>query len=156
MNFSIREATHSDLSEIILLTAQLADYQHELNSYWCQGEDIEAYLAKTIPAQIDNPNQCWFVAEADGGVVGCFFVEIFNLLPIVQAKRMGQISIAIVNKHYRLRGISKKAVEAMFLWLKERDVDCAEVIVMAENESGIAVWENLGFKPYIAKMKIDL
>ena len=72
------------------------------------------------------------------------------------------ISLVLIDKHYRGKGISKKIFSHLFRLLKEKEFMCCSLEVRRDNVNAINLYKSLGFKnlestdPYSITMNILL
>lgn len=92
-------------------------------------EGIARYLAR-------NPRTC-FAAEEGGKLLGAIMAG--------HDGRRGFIYHTCVSPQARGCGLGRQLVEAALEALKEEGIAKAALLVFAENESGNAFWEKLGF-----------
>jgi ribosomal protein S18 acetylase RimI-like enzyme len=81
-----------------------------------------------------------FVCRIDGHIVGGILCG--------HDGRKGCIYHAVVQEHYRKRGIGKALVECVIQSLKEEHITKIGIVVNADNLSGNSFWEALGFEHF--------
>ena len=91
---------------------------------------IERYLAR-------NSGSC-FVAEQGGKLVGVILAG--------HDGRRGYIHHTCVSEDFRRKGIASALVNAALAALKSAGICKAALVVFADNASGNAFWERLGFE----------
>jgi ribosomal-protein-alanine N-acetyltransferase len=132
--FTIRNATHEDLPQIIKINTEALP---------------ENYPEFFFVYHLENWGKAFFVAEADGRVVGYIMNRIETGLGFIRkfiVKKGHVVSIAVL-EGYRRKGIGeslmKKGMDSM-----RDDYGAKEVYleVRVSNEPAIRLYEKLGFK----------
>ena len=100
-----------------------------LNNLDDSDEGITRYLQR-------NPTTC-FVAEDDSAIIGAILCG--------HDGRRAFIYHLAVAEPYRRQGVGKALVEAALAALRAEGIHKAALVVMANNPTGNAFWEQLGF-----------
>lgn len=101
--------------------AKITDYV-ELQKLSCEdlGYECDAELVKTRLENLDSNNECVFVADVNGKVVGYVHIIKFNTL---YYKSMANIQGMVVSKEYQRKGYGKELMNAAENWARERNIE---------------------------------
>lgn len=155
MEPKIRKATPNDIDAITVLNSQLADYHKVIDPYYKSGSETKSSFKEYITRIIQNKNATVIVAEPDK-IIGYAVGIIEKAKPFVTPEEIGRISDMFVEEKYRNQGIGKKMVDTLINWFKQKGIIYVELSVDSRNEIGVTAWQNLGFKEYMKKMRLDL
>jgi len=156
MDYILRKATAQDISQIVELSGLLADYHHALDMYWKPGLETKPNFGEFLKDDLAKPNTMWLVAEFKERIIGYFSAEIRSTKPYISVLEIGHLSTCFILSEFRGKGIAKEAVEKFFKWFKENGLTVAELTVDSRNSDSVKVWESLGFREYMKKMKLEL
>ena len=104
----IREAKATDYVELQKL------------SFEDLGYECDAELVKSRLENLDPNNECVFVADVSGKVVGYVHIIKFNTL---YYKSMANIQGMVVAKEHQRKGFGKQLMNAAEDWARERDLE---------------------------------
>lgn len=104
----IREARATDYVELQKLSFEDLGYE-------CDAELVKIRLEK-----LDPNNECVFVADVSGKVVGYVHIIKFNTL---YYKSMANIQGMVVAKEHQRKGYGKELMNAAEDWARERDIE---------------------------------
>ena len=148
----IRKATRKDVSEIKEICEQGLyqewTLQHRGDKKKIKkgvDEDMK-FHKKTIIKNLVDKSQYWIVLEEEDGIIS------FGSAYIKDNK--GVIESVYVTKAFQRKGYGKKTLRALISWLKSKKVKHIETNVLIGNELSIKLHENIGFKPYILRMRL--
>jgi len=99
-----------------------------------------------------------FVAEIEGPLVGLVHVLIREALdiPIFVPRRYAVIDNLAVKEEFRQRGIGRALMNKAHDWAVAKAADTVELTVYEFNESALAFYRRLGYKPLSRRMRISL
>lgn len=101
--------------------AKITDYvELQKLSFEDLGYECDAELVKTRLENLDYNNECVFVADVNGKVVGYVHVIKFNTL---YYKSMANIQGMVVSKEYQRKGYGKELMNAAENWARERNIE---------------------------------
>jgi ribosomal protein S18 acetylase RimI-like enzyme len=86
------------------------------------------------------------VAEEEE-IVGFLTCSIIDNCPNTEIRKMGHIGEVYVIPAYRRRGIAAAMMKEALKWMKERNVEYAELNVVVQNAAAIKAYMEMGFKP---------
>ena len=89
----------------------------------------------------------WIVAEEKGKIIGFGQVWIKN-------KDTGITESVYVDRKYRKRGVGKDIMKEMIKWLKGKKLKYIESSAYIKNKPSVKLHENLGFKPFLVRMRL--
>lgn len=101
--------------------AKITDYiELQKLSFEDLGYECDAELVKTRLENLDSNNECVFVADVNGEVVGYVHIIKFNTL---YYKSMANIQGMVVSKEYQRKGYGKELMNAAENWARERNIE---------------------------------
>ncbi len=101
--------------------AKITDYvELQKLSFEDLGYECDAELVKTRLENLDSNNECVFVADVNGNVVGYVHIIKFNTL---YYKSMANIQGMVVSKEYQRKGYGKELMNAAENWARERNIE---------------------------------
>ncbi len=103
----------------------------------------DSYSASTFMAHVFRDRKGLFVAAEEDGVVGYALVRVG--LGWIGMKRGGVTSIAVAPA-YRRKGIGRALILHAIEYLREHDVDEADLEVNVTNLAAQSLYESLGFR----------
>ena len=151
-DYKIRRADKKDLSALVELNSELADFHHQLESRCCVGSELQKGFKKNFKQTLDNPDFYWQVITNKDQVVGYVLIRIDRGPANMKPEKIGLVSGAILKKEHQNQGLMTEAIKSGLIWLKEREIRTVELNVLSNNHIAIKVWENLGFKEYKKRM----
>lgn len=75
-------------------------------------------------------------------------------MSIVGKTNSGEIATLYVDEEYRRRGIGHHLLKRHFRWFQENDIDDVCVEVLYNNVSAINLYEDIGFRKDIIRMRV--
>ena len=101
--------------------AKITDYvELQKLSFEVLGYECDAELVKTRLENLDSNNECVFVADVNGEVVGYVHIIKFNTL---YYKSMANIQGMVVAKEHQRNGYGKELMKAAENWAREKDIE---------------------------------
>ena len=101
--------------------AKITDYvELQILSFEDLGYECNAELVKTRLENLDSNNECVFVADVNGEVVGYVHIIKFNTL---YYKSMANIQGMVVSKEYQRKGYGKELMNAAENWARKRNIE---------------------------------
>jgi GNAT superfamily N-acetyltransferase len=134
MNISIRKGLKNDLPQVLNLVKELAIYEKAPLEVTVTIEDMER------DGFGDNPIFKFFVAEADGKIVG---ISLYYIKYSTWKGKCVFLEDIIVNEPFRKFGIGKKLFDEVVKVAKEMKVERLEWQVLEWNEPAIKFYEKL-------------
>lgn len=136
----IRPATMDDAAALEVLIRQL-------------GYDENAVDIAVRLAEMERAGLVALVAELDGRVVGCLATSIMRVLH--RPKPVGRISMMVVEKGLRSRGIGAELVRAAEAWLKGQGCGLVEVTSNLKRKDAHRFYERQGFEPTSLRFAVE-
>lgn len=138
--------------DVYIAPFEIEDYE-AVFSLWqaCEGIGLSAADEKPrIEAYLHRNPGCSFVARVDGQIVG-------SVLGGHDGRR-GFLHHLAVQPEQRRLGIGRKLAQASLDALAQQGIDRVHIFVFADNASGIAFWERIGWRlrHNLVLMSIDL
>lgn len=145
----IAPAQREDIDAILDLWGELAEFHAELDPAFTPAAAWRPAYAGYLITLFDRPDARVLVAREDGAIVGYGVARITLLPPFFADRRRGFIQDVFTQRAYRRRGIARRLVVDLLAWLREAAVATVELTVATNNAEAIALWEQLGFRPYM-------
>ncbi len=123
MKIEIKQATSKHKYTLTVLTKKFFPYAN--------------FSFEEINRRLGNENIRYFVAEADGHVVGFADVEIVD-------KRCKFMGVAVLEA-FRKIGIARKLVEKVIEYASEKKCEKVFLLVVEDNVTAIALYNSFGF-----------
>jgi len=151
----IRQATTSDLNQLVILGNKMLDFHCAFDPYYCiyrQYDDITEFYE----SDLKKDDRFYVVAETDEGVLAGFASASTVSMPNTTAPAIGHLIANYVLEEYRNQGIGSEFYNKRMEWFKTKNVKHIEMNVDAHNEHALKIWKNKGFKEYQIILKLDL
>jgi len=97
--------------------------------------------------ELKNKKHYWIVVKINKGIVGFGQARIKN-------KYVGMVEKIYVYRKFRRKGIGKKILKKLILWLKNKKVKHIEAGIYWNNKPSIKLQKRLGFKPISLRMRL--
>lgn len=142
---AVRVGTVDDLRAVGLLWRKLNEYHLSIGMHF-QADDtsVEAWIA-SFSRTLGRFSFLW-VAEQEGEVSAFLLGRLKRTPAYLGGVMVGEISDLYVSDKLRGQGIGKQLVTTATHHLKSQNVHSIEVQIMAQNKSGLAFWNSLGFQ----------
>ena len=109
------------LEGIMIREAKITDYLDiQKLSFEDLGYECDAELVKSRLENLDQTNECVFVAEVNGEVVGYVHIIKFNTL---YYKSMANIQGMVVAKEHQRKGYGKELMKAAETWARDKNIE---------------------------------
>ena len=149
MEIKTRKATLKDLDFLLNFEQQLIAVERPMDPSLEQHKKINYYdIAAFIASDIAEV----FVATISDEIVGCGYGLIKQNDSKFSQKEHGYIGFIYVEKKYRGNGISKYIFDAIFGWLRSKNIIEVKLTVYEENPYAIKAYEKIGFKKNLIEM----
>lgn len=146
---NIRRAAEADMETIKILHNELSEMHIAIDPIHKVGSwNVDEYRSD-IAGKLNDEKFNVSVAETDGKIMGYFVCQIRD-------DGLGHIWEMYVTPEHRQKGVGTALYKEGAQWLKDKGVKTVYLFVDSRNEAGLKTWENLGFKEYMKKMKLDL
>ncbi|MFW5853216.1 MAG: GNAT family N-acetyltransferase [Patescibacteria group bacterium] len=151
-DYIIRRADKEDLSTLVELNSDLADFHHQLEPRCCSGQELQVGFKENFIKNINNPDFYWQVIVYKNSVIGYVLVKIDKGSANIKPTQIGVVSGAILKPEHQNQGLMKKAINQALIWLKKQNIEIVELNVLSNNQAAITVWQKLGFVEYKKRM----
>lgn len=132
----IRDAAPTDVSEILALVAELAEFEHLSHALIATEEDYQKSLFGK------NPAAEALVAEVQGKIVG--YAIFFSTFSTFIGRAGIWLEDLYVQEAYRKQGIGKRLLKAVGEKARERNAGRYEWCVLDWNKNAIQLYEQVG------------
>jgi ribosomal protein S18 acetylase RimI-like enzyme len=158
MTLTIRKAERRDLQFLGRLGAMLmrTHYDFDRERFLAPGKGAESGYGSFLGGMIESSEDCVFVAEENGIVVGYVFAALEPLSWKELRGPAGFIHDVAVEESARNRGIAAKLMQAAFDWLRERGAPRVILWTAAQNRSAQSLFHRLGFRDTMIEMTMEL
>jgi GNAT superfamily N-acetyltransferase len=146
----IRRAVSADWETIFALIPRLVEFGPPA---WRDPVAMSATDRKVIGAALqslhDDPAVIVAVAP-EVGVVG--FLHVHSVLDYYTQRKHGHVADIVVTGAYEGRGIGRQLLAAAEDWARSQHYEWLTISVFAENGRAARTYDQLGFKPDIARL----
>lgn len=154
----VRKAERRDLHSLGRLGAMLmrTHYAFDPHRFLAAYDDAERGYGSFLGSMLESEEDCLFVAEQDGVVVG----YVWGALEPMSWKELrgpaGFIHDLAVSDEARQSGIGKKLMDAATAWLRERGAPRVILWTAAPNDAARALFRRMGFRETMVEMTLEL
>lgn len=158
MPLTIRKPEPRDLEPLGRLGALLirTHYAFDEQRFLAPVPGIERGYGTFLSNIVNSPEDCVFVADLDGAVVGYVFAALEPMSWYELRGPAGFIHDVVVLEEARGRGIGTKLMEAAIAWLRERGAPRVILWTASKNETAHALFRRLGFRDTMTEMTREL
>ncbi|HWW61515.1 MAG TPA: GNAT family N-acetyltransferase, partial [Thermoanaerobaculia bacterium] len=147
-----------DLAALGRLGAMLmrAHYAFDPQRFLAPGTGTETGYATFLGSVLDSPDDCIFVADEEGAVVGYVYVA---LEPLSWKELRGPAAFihdVAVAESARNAGAGTKLMEAAFAWARDRGAPRVILWTAASNAIAHSLFHSLGFRDTMIEMTKEL
>ena len=133
-----------------------AHYAFDRQRFLAPREGAESGYAAFLGGRLDSPDDCVFVAEQDGVVVGYVFAALEPLSWKELRGAAGFIHDVAVEEEARRHGVATQLIQAAVSWLREHGAPRVILWSAAPNEGAQALFRRLGFRETMVEMTMEL
>jgi GNAT superfamily N-acetyltransferase len=152
----IRLANRRDIPDIVRLWEELMDYHRELDPFFTRARHGADLFRRFLEQNLENEAACVLVAQAEDGVVGYCQGLMEQHPPLVMESDYGQVLDFMVTASHRHTGIGRQMFEALCKWFRREGVRRIEVRHSTFNALAARFWPQMGFKPYLQTLFMEL
>ena len=154
----IRKAEVRDVASLGRLGAMLmrAHYAFDRQRFLAPGVGTESGYASFLGSVLESPENCVFVAEREGSVVGYVYAALEPLSWKELRGPAGFIHDVAVAEESRRSGAGTKLMEAAIRWLREHGAPRVILWTAAPNEAARSLFHQLGFRDTMTEMTKEL
>ena len=158
MAVAVRKAERRDLPSLGRLGAMLirTHYEFDRQRFLAPREGVESGYASFLGGFLDSEDNCVFVAEQDGRVVGYVYAALEPLSWKELRGPAGFIHDVAVTEEARCRGIGTQLMRTAIEWLRERRAPRVILWTAAPNDAARALFRRLGFRDTAIEMTMEL
>jgi ribosomal protein S18 acetylase RimI-like enzyme len=158
MTVEIRTAEQKDVAALGRLGAMLmrVHYAFDRQRFLAPGAGTESGYASFLGSMLDSPEDCVFVAEEEGRVVGYVYVALEPLSWKELRGPAGFIHDVAVAEESRGSGAGTKLMQAAVAWLRERGAPRVVLWTAASNEPARSLFQRFGFRDTMIEMTMEL
>jgi ribosomal protein S18 acetylase RimI-like enzyme len=158
MALEIRKAERRDVASLGRLGAMLmaTHYAFDPQRFLAPAAGTESGYASFLGGMLDSPDDCVFVAEEEGKVVGYVFAALEPLSWKELRGPAGFIHDVAVAEESRHSGAGTKLIEAAIRWLRERGAPRVILWTAAPNAEAKSLFHRLGFRDTMIEMTLEL
>jgi ribosomal protein S18 acetylase RimI-like enzyme len=158
MSVEIRKAEERDVAALGRLGAMLmrTHYDFDRQRFLAPGPGTESGYAGFLGSVLESSDNCVFVAEQEGTVVGYVYAALEPLSWKELRGPAGFIHDVAVAAEFRRSGMGTKLMEAAINWLRERGAPRVLLGTAAANRGAQALFHRLGFRDTMIEMTREL
>ncbi len=154
----VRKAERRDLEALGRLGAMLVrtHYAFDRNRFLAPLEGVETAYASFLGRALDSADDCVFVAERDGVIVGYIFAALEPLSWMELRGPAGFIHDVAVTEEVRRASVATQLIEAAVEWLRSRGAPRVILWSAASNDIARALFHGMGFRETMVEMTMEL
>lgn len=158
MPFSIRKAEQRDHAALGRLGAMLmrTHYAFDPQRFLAPGASVEVGYGGFLASVLDSDEDCVFVAEQGGEVVGYVYAALEPMSWKELRGPAGFIHDVGVSKGARGSGIATELMRVAIDWLRERGAPRVILWTAAPNDPARQLFRRLGFRETMVEMTMEL
>lgn len=131
-------------------------YAFDPQRFLAPREGVERGYASFLKSRLESNEDCVFVAEKDGAVVGYVWAALEPLSWKELRGPSGFIHDVAVAEEARRAGVGTELVEAALAWLRDRGAPRVILQTAARNHGAHALFHALGFRDTMIEMTKEL
>ena len=155
---NIRKAERRDAEALGRLGAMLmrTHYAFDPKRFLAPMEGSERGYASFLAGRLDSPDDCVFVAENGGRVVGYVFAALEPMSWKELRGPAGFIHDVAVAEEARRAGVATLLIRAAIEWLRDHGAPRVVLGTAARNEPAQRLFHRLGFRDTMIEMTMEL
>ena len=142
---TIREATNTDIDNILPLRLEIHQYHYRLDKVYEPVVDLAQSFAAHTLQFISDPKRIALIAIEQDKVIGLAMGKLKEPHQLFSIPKAGVIDEICVSTKHRNKGTGKQLVMELIKWFKANDAHRVELGVHDKNNSAQQFWEKLGF-----------
>lgn len=154
----IRKAEPRDMESLGRLGAMLVrtHYEFDRQRFLAPTDGIENGYANFLGRMLESSDDCVFVAEEEGRVVGYVFAALEPLSWKELRGPAGYIHDLAVAEESRHSGAGTKLMESAIQWLREHGAPRVILGTASSNHAAKSLFHHLGFHDTMIEMTMEL
>ena len=158
MNINIRQATLDDYNAVCAVYDEIDAMHRDQLPHIFRKPDGPAREKDYFFGLIDDENVGFFVAEAEGEIVGIGHVAMVKNhdFPILVSREYAIVDCIAIKAGFQHHGIGKALMTKMQAWAEVNGASAIELNVYEFNQSAITFYEQLGYHTVNRKMSKGL
>jgi ribosomal protein S18 acetylase RimI-like enzyme len=154
----IRKAERRDLEALGKLGAMLVrtHYAFDHQRFLAPLEGVETAYAAFLGRALDSADDCVFVAERDGVIVGYIFAALQPLSWMELRGPAGFIHDVAVSEEARRAGVATRLIETAAEWLRDHGAPRVILSTAAQNDIARKLFRGIGFRETMIEMTMEL
>ena len=154
----IRKAERQDLEALGRLGAMLirTHYAFDHQRFLAPLEGVETAYAAFLGRAMDSADDCVFVAERDGIIVGYIFAALEPLSWMELRGPAGYIHDVAVSEEARRTGVATGLIETAVEWLRDHGAPRVILSTAAQNNIARELFRGIGFRETMIEMTMEL
>lgn len=158
MTVAIRKAEPRDLPALGRLGAMLVrtHYEFDRQRFLAPTDGIENGYAAFLGRALQSPDDCVFVADDDGQIIGYTYAALEPLSWKDLRGPAGFVHDVAVEASSRRKGVGTLLMNAAMEWLREHGAPRVILGTAARNQAAHALFHRLGFRDTMIEMTREL
>lgn len=153
----IRKATPADRDALGRLGAMLirTHYEFDRKRFLAPREGVEQGYGSFLAGILDSNDDCVFVAEEDGAIVGYVWADLEPMSWKELRGPAGFIQDVLVVEAARRKGVATELIRAAIDWLRQHGAPRIMLWTAAPNDAARNLFRRLGFRETMIEMTLD-
>jgi GNAT superfamily N-acetyltransferase len=158
MTVAIRKAEPRDLPALGRLGAMLVrtHYEFDKQRFLAPVDGIENGYAAFLGRALQSPDDCVFVADDDGKIIGYAYAALEPLSWKELRGPAGFVHDLAVDESSRRKGVGTQLMNAAMDWLRDHGAPRVILGTAALNQAAHALFHRLGFRDTMIEMTREL
>ncbi|HEX9162593.1 MAG TPA: GNAT family N-acetyltransferase [Thermoanaerobaculia bacterium] len=154
----VRKAEHRDAQALGRLGVMLmrTHYAFDRERFLAPRDGAESGYAAFLSSRLDSADDCVFVAERDGAIVGYVYAALEPLSWKELRGPAGFIHDVVVAEEARRAGTGTQLMQTAIGWLREHGAPRVILWTAAPNDAAQRLFRRLGFRDTMIEMTMEL
>jgi len=149
---TIRKAALKDLDILLAFEQGIVQSERPFDPTLKDGEPHYYDLA----ALMTSPDAYVVVAEIENRIIGSGYTKIRKAEPWLKHEIYAYMGFMYVDPAFRGKGLIKKILDELYVWIRERKIKEVRLEVYADNAPAIQAYTKAGFKANMVEMRMEL
>ncbi|MCP4262956.1 MAG: GNAT family N-acetyltransferase [Planctomycetes bacterium] len=152
----IRKAVAEDVSSFLELWKELLDFHKELDPFFSRSATGHERFAEYLIKNMQSEDSCVVVAVDGNDMVGYCMAAISKYPPVLEKEIYGEIDSIVVTEKYRRNKVGERLINEIRKWYCEKGINRIEARVSTYNKAAREFWAEMGFKPYLETVFMEI
>lgn len=156
MSFNVREATPTDLDELLRLYEERMDVYLKFERRTPSFAESRTAWQAAITDWLEREDMAVMVAVRGDGLIGYMVGWRPTDTPLSVSQKLGLVTEMSVDGHCKQGGVGSAMFKALGDWFRKQGIDAVEVRLLRQNPIEQAFWRSIGGQPFIDQLSVRL